>query len=102
MLKTMQRNIRHLTLEEIENYFESLDEKKFRAKQVYEWIWQKGALSFADMTNLSKELRQRLGESFSLPALTIDATQFSVDGTIKTRFKTWDNHLVEGVLIPTE
>jgi len=95
-------NIRHLTLNDLEDYFESIGEKKFRAKQVYEWIWQKGALSFADMTNLSKELRQRLGDNFTLPALTIDTTQFSADGTIKTRFKTWDNHLVEGVLIPTE
>jgi 23S rRNA (adenine2503-C2)-methyltransferase len=95
-------NIRHLTLNDLEDYFESIGEKKFRAKQVYEWIWQKGALSFADMTNLSKELRQRLGDNFTLPALTIDTTQYSADGTIKTRFKTWDNHLVEGVLIPTE
>ena len=98
----IERNIRHLTLNDLEDYFESIGEKKFRAKQVYEWIWQKGALSFADMTNLSKELRLRLGENFTLPALAIDTTQFSADGTIKTRFKTWDNHLVEGVLIPTE
>jgi 23S rRNA (adenine2503-C2)-methyltransferase len=98
----IERNIRHLTLNDLEDYFESTGEKKFRAKQVYEWIWQKGALSFADMTNLSKDLRQQLGENFTLPALTIDATQYSADGTIKTRFKTWDNHLVEGVLIPTE
>jgi 23S rRNA (adenine2503-C2)-methyltransferase len=102
MLKTAQKNIRHLTLEELEQYFERVGEKKFRAKQAYEWIWQKGALSFADMTNLSKQLRQQLGENFKLPALTIDTTQHSADGTVKTRFKTWDEHLVEGVLIPTE
>jgi len=54
------------------------------------------------MTNLSKQLRQQLGENFSLPALTIDTTQHSADGTVKTRFKTWDGHLVEGVLIPTQ
>src|SRR6478672_5839804 len=102
MLKTAQKNIRHLTLGELEQYFESVGEKKFRAKQAYEWIWQKGALSFADMTNLSKPLRQQLGENFTLPALTIDTTQHSADGTVKTRFKTWDGHLVEGVLIPTE
>lgn len=95
------KNIRHLSLAEIEQYFEELGEKKFRAKQVYEWLWQKHAMSFADMTNLSKDLRQKLGETFTLPALTIDATQYSSDGTIKTRFKTWDGHLVEGVLIPT-
>jgi len=102
MLKTVQKNIRHLTLNELEKYFETIGEKKFRAKQVYEWTWQKGALSFADMTNLSKQLRRQLGENFTLPALAIDATQYSTDGTIKTRFKTWDGHLAEGVLIPTE
>ena len=100
MKKTL-KNIRHLTLAEIETFFAELGEKKFRAKQVYEWLWQKGALSFADMTNLSKDMRQLLGEHFTLPALTIDATQYSADGTIKSRFKTWDGHLVEGVLIPT-
>ena len=102
MIKTEQKNIRHLSLTELEEYFERLGEKKFRAKQVYEWLWQKQALSFADMTNLSKELRQKLGEEFTLPALHIDATQYSADGTVKSRFKTWDGHLVEGVLIPTE
>jgi 23S rRNA (adenine2503-C2)-methyltransferase len=101
-MKKEQNNIRHLTLPDLERYFEDLGDKKFRAKQVYEWIWQKQAMSFADMTNLSKELRQKLGEQFILPALHIDATQKSADGTIKNRFKTWDGHLVEGVLIPTE
>lgn len=95
-------NIRHLTLEEIQQYFEKAGDKKFRADQVYEWLWQKHAHSFEEMTNLSKALRTRLREDFSLPALTIDASQFSADGTIKSRFKTVDGHLVEGVLIPTE
>ena len=102
LMKKIQNNIRHLSLAELEQYFEEMGEKKFRAKQVYEWIWQKQAMSFADMTNLSKELRQKLGETFTLPALNIDATQYSADGTIKSRFKTWDGHLVEGVMIPTE
>jgi 23S rRNA (adenine2503-C2)-methyltransferase len=96
------RNIRHLSLDELTAYFSTLGEKKFRVKQVHEWIWQKHAHSFADMTNLSKELRQQLGESFTLPALNIDTTQYSGDGTVKTRFKTHEGHLVEGVLIPTE
>ena len=101
-MKKALNNIRHLSLPELEKYFEDLGEKKFRAKQVYEWLWQKQALSFADMTNLSKELRQRLGDTFTLPALSIDTTQYSSDGTVKSRFKTWDGHLVEGVMIPTE
>lgn len=100
-MKKVLNNIRHLSLAELETYFEELGEKKFRARQVHEWIWQKQAMSFADMTNLSKDLRQQLGEQFTLPALNIDATQYSADGTIKSRFKTWDGHLVEGVMIPT-
>src|SRR5688572_31218346 len=102
MLKTAIKNIRQLSLADVEQYFETIGEKKFRARQVWEWLWQKGALSFADMTNLSKDLRQKLGEHFSLPALMMDATQYSADGTIKSRFKTHEGHLCEGVLIPTE
>ena len=102
MIKAAQNNIRHLSLQNIESYFEELGEKKFRAKQVYEWLWLKQAQSFDAMTNLSKELRQKLASEFSLPALTIDATQYSADGTVKSRFKTYDGHLAEGVLIPTD
>jgi 23S rRNA (adenine2503-C2)-methyltransferase len=101
VLKTAN-NIRTLTLGQLEEYFQNIGEKKFRAKQVYEWLWQKQAQSFDAMTNLSKELRAKLSEHFTLPALSIDATQYSADGTIKSRFKTFDGHLVEGVLIPTE
>jgi 23S rRNA (adenine2503-C2)-methyltransferase len=98
----MKKNIRQLSLGELEQYFEALGEKKFRTKQVYEWLWQKHAHTFEAMTNLSKELRMKLADNFSLPALSIDATQYSSDGTIKSRFKTYDGHMVEGVLIPTE
>ena len=99
---TSKKNIRHLSLSELEQYFETMGEKKFRARQVYEWIWQKHAHHFEEMTNLSKELRLQLSDNFSLPALTVDATQYSADGTIKSRFRTVDGHLVEGVLIPTD
>ncbi len=102
MIATQQPNIRHLSLTDIEQYFEQIGEKKFRARQVYEWLWQKHAHQFQDMTNLSKELRGQLAEQFSLPALSIDTTQYSADGTIKSRFRTHEGHLVEGVLIPTE
>lgn len=97
-----KRNIRHLSLEALQQYFESIGEKKFRAGQVYEWLWAKQAKSFAAMTNLSKDLRAKLEEVFVLPALSIRATKYSADGTIKSRFQTTDGHAVEGVLIPTE
>lgn len=70
--------------------------------QVWEWLWLKHGHSFDAMTNLSKDLRSKLSEEFSLPALKIDTTQYSADGTIKSRFLTFDGHLVEGVLIPTD
>lgn len=95
-------NIREQSVEDLTNYFISKGEKKFRAAQVYEWIWQKNARSFDSMSNLSKDLRAMLEKDFSLPALQVDATQYSADGTVKSRFKTFDNHLIEGVLIPTE
>ena len=96
------QNIRHLSYSEVESHFLNLGEKKFRAKQVWEWLWQKHAFSFEDMTNISKELRQKLATEFTLPGLQIDATQYSDDGTIKSRFKTFDGFKTEGVLIPTE
>jgi 23S rRNA (adenine2503-C2)-methyltransferase len=99
---TEKKNIRHLSLSELEQYFETLGEKKFRVKQVWEWLWLKHAHSFGEMTSLSKDLRHLLTNHFSFPALTVDATQYSADGTVKSRFRTADNHLVEGVLIPTD
>ena len=102
MLKLAKPNIRQLSKEELEQYFLEMGEKAFRAKQVYEWIWAKQARNFEDMTNLSKELRTKLADNFSLPALTGDLTQHSNDGTVKSRFRTVDGHLVEGVLIPTD
>ncbi len=102
MKETILKNIRQLSLTELEQYFEEIGEKKFRVKQVHEWLWQKHAHSFEAMTNLSKDLRQKLIADFSLPALTIDASQYSADGTVKSRFRTFDGHLIEGVLIPTE
>jgi len=95
-------NIRHQQPADLEAYFERIGEKKFRLKQVQEWLWQKHAHSFDAMSNLSKELRGKLAADFSLPALEVNTTQHSSDGTIKSRFKTFDGHFIEGVLIPTD
>jgi len=101
-MKSDKKNIRHLSLSELEQYFEAMGEKKFRSKQVFEWLWLKHANSFEDMSNISKDLKAKMTESFSFPSLKVDTTQYSEDGTIKNRFKTHDGHLVEGVLIPAE
>src|ERR1700679_524487 len=97
-----KKNIRHFNLPELKEYFEKMGDKKFRAIQVYEWLWKMNAQSFEDMTNLSKELRAKLNENFSLPALKVNTTQISSDGTIKSRFQAFDGRMIEGVLIPTE
>jgi 23S rRNA (adenine2503-C2)-methyltransferase len=101
-MKSDNKNIRHLSLPALQEYFGSIGEKPFRAKQVYEWLWLRHADSFDAMTNLSKELRHKLEAHFSLPAVKIDTVQQSNDGTIKSRFRLHDDHLVEGVLIPTD
>ena len=96
------KNIRELSLPQLKEYFESIGDKKFRAIQCYEWLWKQNARDFNDMSNLSLDLRKKLAEDFELNAITVDVTQNSNDGTIKSRFKTFDGHLIEGVLIPTE
>ncbi|MBC7535390.1 MAG: 23S rRNA (adenine(2503)-C(2))-methyltransferase RlmN [Ferruginibacter sp.] len=96
------RNIRAFSLQELKEYFESIGDKKFRAIQAYEWLWKKNARNFDEMSNLPLGLRSKLAEDFDMNAITVDATQLSNDGTLKSRFKTFDGHLIEGVLIPTE
>lgn len=93
-------DIRTLSLEQLEEAFINLGEKKFRAQQVYEWLWKKYTLEFEKMTNLSKELRQKLNESFIIRPILLDKFQKSNDGTIKCRFKLHDGHFIESVLIP--
>lgn len=96
------RNIRTLSFEELTTWFLEKGEKKYRAAQVWEWIWKKHVLSIDDMTNLSHELRENLKKEFSLPAITLYTSQHSEDGTVKAGFRTYDGNLMEGVLIPAD
>ncbi len=96
----MKKDIRLLSKEALEEAVVAAGEPKFRAKQVYSWLWQKGARSFEEMTNLSKPLRQVFSEQYEIKPILFDKTQKSNDGTIKSRFRLHDGHLVESVLIP--
>ena len=78
-----------------------LGEKAFRAKQIEEWLWTKGAASFEEMSNLSKGFRERLDAAFELSRIEVADQQFSSDGTIKCAFDVRAGQVVEGVLIPT-
>ena len=89
-----------MSREDLALWFDAHDEKQFRAKQVYDWLWKRGARSFDAMTNLSKGLREKLRANFVLNAIELDLSQRSNDGTIKSRFKLHDGHLIEAVLIP--
>lgn len=101
-MNTAKKDIRKLSQEELETYFNSIGEKTFRAKQVYEWLWKKNAHQFDDMTNLSKSLRETLGEQFMIQPVEVDLLQKSNDGTIKNAVKLHDGNIVESVLIPTD
>jgi 23S rRNA (adenine2503-C2)-methyltransferase len=79
-----------------------MNEPAFRAKQVYQWLWQKSAAHFGEMTNLSKELRTKLEEGFMISPVLIDEMQVSNDRTIKCAMKLHDDKIVESVLIPSE
>lgn len=102
MNHTVLPNIRHLDLNEIKAVVTEIGEKPFRAQQLYQWLWQKHAISFDEMSNLSKPFRETLATRFSLPSLTPNVIQTSADGTVKMRFLTFDNYFIESVLIPTE
>lgn len=94
-------DIRSLSKMELVQACEELDVKKFRANQLWEWLWQKSARSFDEMTNLSKDFRQKLSDKYTFNTLSIAHAQKSSDGTIKYAFKLDDGFLIEGVLIPT-
>jgi 23S rRNA (adenine2503-C2)-methyltransferase len=96
-----KKDIRSYDLDGLRKEFEAMGEKPFRAKQVYEWLWQKSALNFESMTNLSKDLRKALDEHFAIHGVVVHNQQRSSDRTIKSAFRLHDNHIVEGVLIPT-
>ena len=90
------------SLDDLKNFLIDHNEKPFRAKQIYEWLWQKYVVDFDEMTNLSKDLRELLKKHFYFQAVSIEHLQISKDKTIKVAFKLKDGLLVEGVLIPVD
>lgn len=101
-MQTNKQDIRALSKEELRAFFESKGEKAFRANQVYEWLWNKGAHNFEGMSNLSLAVRSLLEEHFVINHITVNKTQRSNDGTVKNAVELHDGLVVESVLIPTE
>lgn len=86
-------------LEDLETYFLEINEKKYRAKQVFEWLYVKKATSFSEMSNLSKSLIEKLEKEFYFDGLVLETKQVSSDGTIKYLFKLKDGNFIETVLM---
>ncbi len=96
----MKEFIYNYKLEQIEEYFLSIGEKKFRAKQLLQWLYQKNITTFDDATNLSKNTITKLKEDFFLHSISLKDSYKSSDGSTKFVFETFDNKFIETVVIP--
>ena len=95
-----QIEIKSQSLKELKETVAALGEKPFRAKQLYEWIHQKLAVDFEEMTNLSKAFREKLKQQCVLTALeTLEVQTSKIDGTQKYLFALSDGNVVESVLM---
>ena len=93
-------DIKSLDLSELQTFIESIGEKKFRARQIYEWMHQKLVTDFSEMTNLSKDTREKLKGSCVLTALKqVDVKISKIDGTRKYLFALNDGNVIESVLM---
>jgi 23S rRNA (adenine2503-C2)-methyltransferase len=104
MLKDEQgrRDIKSLSLTELQTEMVDLGKAKFRGLQVYKWLWQKGVSSFEEMSNVSKDTRLALAERYYIPMLELADRQDSSDGTIKFIWRLRDGSEIESVLIPED
>lgn len=98
-MNTMEkRDMKSMTYEELAADMERLGEKAFRAGQIYQWIHQKLADGFGDMTNLSQALREKLSQAYSCPCLRqVDVRISKIDGTRKYLFALEDGNVIESV-----
>lgn len=99
--KTKKMPLKGLTLDELKDFFVSIDEPKFRATQVFNWMYNHKAVSFDEMLNVSKSLREKLAEFALLNTLEIHSTKTSSqNGTKKFLFSTLEGNKIESVVIP--
>ncbi|MDX1904047.1 MAG: 23S rRNA (adenine(2503)-C(2))-methyltransferase RlmN [Thermonemataceae bacterium] len=101
-MNSAKKDIRSLSLETLQFFLKEHNQPTFRAKQIYDWLWQKQASNFEEMSNLPLPFRELLAEHFNIHKIGIHKEQISQDKTIKSSFQLFDKRLVEGVLIPTE
>jgi 23S rRNA (adenine2503-C2)-methyltransferase len=95
-------DLKNFNLQELEQFFSGKGKERFRATQIFKWIYQMGALSFAEMTNLSKDFRAELESIACISDLQPAAVEEGGDGVRKYLFTLGDGESVESVLIPDE
>ncbi len=95
-------DLKNLSIEELEAFILGSGKERFRARQIFKWMYQKGATTFAEMTNISRDFQRELGEKAVISDLVPTATEISSDGTRKYLFRLDDGNAVESVLIPDE
>ena len=93
------KNIKDYNLEELKKELQSMDEKTFRAEQIFKWLYQEKVRSFDEMTNLSLDLRNKLKQNYTICNYNILKKQESKDGTIKYLFDVLDGNAIETVLM---
>ena len=93
------KNIKDYNLEELKEELQSINEKPFRAEQIFKWLYQEKVKSFDEMTNLSLELREKLKQNYTICNYNILKKQESKDGTIKYLFDVLDGNAIETVLM---
>lgn len=101
-LKTDMPSIYSFELHEMKEWLKEQDEKPFRAPQIFEWLYEKRVTSFDEMSNLSKDLREKLKAQFTITTLKTVIKQTSQDGTIKFLFELHDGYTIETVLMRHE
>lgn len=93
-------DIKSLTFEELNNEIISIGLPKFRTGQIYSWLHEKGVNSFDEMTNLSKDLREKLKQNYFIPTVEIEDKYVSkIDDTVKYLFRLYDGEYVEAVIM---
>src|SRR5258706_130631 len=90
-------DIKSFTKAELETWLLAHEEKPFRARQILKWVYQKGAATFAEMTDLSAPLRALLSQEFSIARLTCAYVASAADGTRKYLFSLADQRRIESV-----
>ncbi len=96
----MKLNVKDLSLDEFAAHLEELAQPTYRARQIWQWLFQKRATSFSEMTNLSATLRRQLDEGFEISRLRLIRRSEARDGTVKFLFGLSDGENIESVLIP--